>query len=174
MASKSTIGFVLLGIVAIGGFVGGQQYQSYRAIKQTPAKRAPETEQPLHLTAAEEFDLRTKCTELADKMKQEGPYGLVGNALTSEMVPHYNPETNHCYVEFEATKNFSFTYPSVPTNYRTTSIYDGQTKELLVFADQEGEKSSGTIWTAAAFSDRYVTYDRAIAEIDRLMQNNDK
>lgn len=170
----TTISFALLCIVGVGVFIGGEKYESYRADGQARAKTTPVEKQPPRITAAEEFELRTKCAELADKMKQEGPYGLVGNALISEMVPHYNPETNHCYVQFEATKNFSFTYPSVPTNYRTTSIYDGQTKELLVFADQEGEKSSGTIWTAAAFADRYVTYERAIAEVDRLMESEDR
>jgi hypothetical protein len=113
------------------------------------------------------FGLRTKCAEIGEKMAPV--YGLVGVALTSEMVSHYSPETNRCYIEFTNTKNFSFTHPSVPDNYRTTAVYDGQTKELLVFADQEGNKSHGEIWTA---DEHYVTYEQAMAEIDRLMRDD--
>jgi hypothetical protein len=98
-------------------------------------------------------------------------YGAVGVALTSDVLSHYNPDSNRCYVQFTVTKNFSCTYPKIPANYTTIAVYDGQTREMLVSAHREGEKSSGVIWTAQSFDDRYVTFDRASAEIDRLMEN---
>lgn len=123
------------------------------------------------LPASEEFNLRGKCAALADDMAPT--YGLVGVALTSQALSHYNPETNRCYVQIRVTKNFSYSYPSTPANYLSIAVYDGQTKELLVSASQKGDASSGINWTAQAFNDRYVTFDKASAEIDRLMQNRD-
>jgi hypothetical protein len=98
------------------------------------------------------FGLRTKCAEIGEKMAPV--YGLVGVALTSEMVSHYSPETNRCYIEFTNTKNFSFTHPSVPDNYRTTAVYDGQTKELLVFADQEVTSHTGRFGPLTSITSR--------------------
>ena len=100
-------------------------------------------------------------------------YGLVGVALTSEVSSHYNPETNRCYVQVTATKNFSYAYPSTPANYLSVAVYDGQTKEMLVSAFQNGENSSGIIWIAQSFNDRYVTFEKASTEIERLMHGGD-
>jgi hypothetical protein len=123
------------------------------------------------LSATEEFDLRSKCADLGDKMRPG--YGIVGAALSSDVLTHYNPDTNRCYVQFTATKNFNYKSSSVPTNYRTVGIYDGQTREMLVFADQEGDKSYGTIYTAKSTDDQYTTYDKASDEIDKLMHGGD-
>lgn len=145
---------VMLLAIALGGF-------GCRKPEKMPAA------QP-RLSATEEFNLRGKCAALGDEMT--ATYGIVGDALISDMVTHYNPETNRCYVEFTATKNFAFKYPSTPENYRTVAVYDGQTKEMLVYADQEGDKSNGIIWTRQAVNDRYTSFEKAQAEIDLLMQ----
>jgi len=130
-------------------------------------KTVPPT-QP-RVSATEEFNLRGKCAALGDTM--EPSYGRVGVALTSDMVTHYNPETNRCYVQFTATKNFGYSgSPPVADNYFTIAVYDGQTKEMLVYAQQDGDKSHGAIWTRQDFNERYTTLDKAQAETERLMQ----
>ncbi|MHB8652561.1 MAG: hypothetical protein ACYDA9_01650 [Terriglobia bacterium] len=130
-------------------------------------KAQPSSSRP-RLSATEEFNLRGKCAALADEMAPG--YGLVGAALNSEVLSHYNPETNRCYVQVTVTKNFSYTQPSIPSNYLGIAIYDGQTKEMLVYAYQVGDKSYGVIYSA---SDSNVTYDKASAEIGRLMHDRD-
>jgi hypothetical protein len=149
-----TITAVLLGICFIG------------CTKSKTEQAQPLPTRP-RLSATEEFDLRSKCAELGDKMEPD--YGVVGVALKSDMVTHYNPETNRCYVQFTATKNLSYNYPSTPENYLTTTVYDGQTKEQLVYAEQNGDKSHGMIWSRESFDERYTTFDKAQAEVDRLM-----
>jgi hypothetical protein len=125
---------------------------------------------PNGLTAPEVFDLRTKCAEIVDK--QSAALGMVGAALMSQVSPHYNPDTNRCYAEVVRTKNFSYKYGEhpVPDNYRTTAVYDAQTKQQLVFADQEGEKSRANDWTNKA--DSLVSYDQGLARINQLMQDD--
>src|SRR5271156_5638821 len=100
-----------------------------------------------NLTATELFDLRTKCAEMVEK--QSDWIGAVGIALKSDVYSHYNPDTNRCYAETVATKNFSYNYKEhpIPDNYRTTAVYDAQTKQLLVIADQEGDKSHANDFT---------------------------
>ena len=133
-------------------------------------KAQPSSSRP-RLSATEEFNLRGKCAALADEMAPG--YGLVGVALTSEVLCHYNPETNRCYVQVTVTKNISHTDPSIPSNYLSIAVYDGQTREILISASQEGETSSGQIWTAQSSNDPFVTFDKASAEIDRLMHDRD-
>jgi hypothetical protein len=154
---------VVVGLLAIVFTTGCTQPQVQEKAQPSPSRP--------RLSTTEEFNLRGKCAVLADEMAPS--YGLVGPALTSEVLSHYNPETNRCYVQVKATKNFLFTHPSTPENYLTIAVYDGQTKEMLVFADQEGDKSHGVIWTKQSFNDRYVTVDKASDEIDRLMHGGD-
>lgn len=125
-----------------------------------------------NLTATELFDLRTKCSAMVDK--QSEALGLVGIALTSTVSSHYNPDTNRCYAEVVVTKNFSFDYKEhpVPDNYRTTTVYDAQTKQQLVFADQEGEKSHANDWTNKANS--HVSYEQGMARVSQLMQDDEQ
>lgn len=126
---------------------------------------------PNGLTAPEVFSLRTKCAEMVDK--QEPLLGAVGKALTSQVWSHYNPDTNRCYAEVMVTKNFNFDYKEhpVPDNYRTTSISDAQTKNLMVLASQQqGRVSYGSDFTNQAGSN--VTYEQALARIAELMQED--
>lgn len=134
-----------------------------RSVKEAPRY-------PNGLTASEVFNLRTKCADMVDK--QSEILGAVGIALTSDVSSHYNPDANRCYAEVVVTKNFSYNYKEhpIPDNYRTSSVYDAQTKQLLVFADQEDEKSSAQDWTRK--TENFVSYDQGIARVNQLMQDD--
>lgn len=70
---------------------------------------------PNHIpTATEVFHLRSECAALGEKMKNDPPVGWFG--LASEL-SRYDPGTNRCYVELRSASS--------------TSLYDGQTGELL-------------------------------------------
>lgn len=134
---------------------------------------APKTNEVPHypngLTASEVFNLRTKCADMVDK--QSEILGEVGIALTSDVSSHYNPDTNRCYAEVVTTKNFSYNYKEhpVPDDYRTTAVYDAQTKKMLVLASQEGDKSYASDWID---NESFVSYDQWIARINQLMQDD--
>jgi hypothetical protein len=104
--------------------------------------------------------------------KQADVFGAVGIALTSDVTSHYNPDTNRCYAEAVATKNFSYNHKEhpIPDNYRTTALYDAQTKQQLIFADQEGEKSHANDFSNKAGD--FEDYDKGIARIEQLMQDD--
>jgi hypothetical protein len=135
-----------------------------------PVKERPRY--PNGLTASEVFNLRTKCVELVDKQAQV--LGMVGVALTSEVSSHYNPDTNRCYAEVVVTKNFSYNYKEhpIPDNYRSTAVYDAQTKQLLVIADQEGDKSHANDFTNKTES--FTSYDQGRARVSQLMQDDEQ
>ena len=139
-------------------------------IRSTAGKRKPRY--PNGLTASEVFNLRTKCVELVDKQAQV--LGMVGVALTSEVSSHYNPDTNRCYAEVVVTKNFSYNYKEhpIPDNYRSTAVYDAQTKQLLVIADQEGDKSHANDFTNKTES--FTSYDQGRAQVSQLMQDDEQ
>jgi glycosylphosphatidylinositol transamidase (GPIT) subunit GPI8 len=71
----------------------------------------------------------------------------------------YNPDTNRCYAEVVVTKNFSYNYREHPVSdiYRTTAVYDAQTKQILVMAVQDGDKSHANDFTNKANS--FTSYD---------------
>ena len=73
--------------------------------------------------------------------------GGVGNALSANIKSHYNPVTNHCYAEIIVTKNFNSNFPATPNDYRTTSLYDARTVDLLLHAEQQNGKQSGNDFT---------------------------
>jgi hypothetical protein len=135
-----------------------------------PVKETPRY--PNGLTASEVFNLRTKCAELVDKNAQE--FGLVGVALTSDVSSHYNPDMNRCYAEVVVTKNFSYNYKEhpIPDNYRTTTVYDAQTKQVLVHAVQDGDKSNANDFTNKA--DSFTSYDQGRARVSQLMQDDEQ
>jgi hypothetical protein len=87
-------------------------------------------------TATEVFNLRSQCAEFAMKWRSAGyPF------RTTSWVSHYAPRSNRCYIKTESS--------SVnPTNNRPktlTSLYDGQTEELLAWTSQEGESLSASL-----------------------------
>jgi hypothetical protein len=107
---------------------------------------------------------------MVDKEVKEGLIGIVGNALQADVTSHYNPETNHCYAEVYATKNFSFKYPKTPDNFLSVALYDAQTRGMLMFAGRNGEKETGTDFTQEALGSS--TYDQVLEKIDTLMKQD--
>lgn len=138
-----------------------------------PARSTVKAEQryPNGLTAVEEFDLRTKCRKLVDEGSENLDWGGVGDALTSSVYSHYNPNTNRCYAETVATKNFFYKGSDIPDNYRTAAVYDAQTRQMLIFADQEGTKSYGEDVRTTAAS-LMITRDHGEELIKQLMQDD--
>ena len=126
------------------------------------------------LTATEEFNLRGRCAEIVQK-DYLSLGGLVGAALSSEVTPHYNPETNRCYAKSYTTKNWSYSsahrdVAPIPDNYVTIGLYDAQTREMLAFASQEGDKSHGNIWSSGGQNESFTTFDKARDYIDTMME----
>lgn len=66
----------------------------------------------------------------------------MGIALTQDVVSHYDPETNRCYVQLTVTTADL----SKPQDYFGTYLYDGQTGEMLAWARNEHEKKSGMVF----------------------------
>src|ERR1035437_9685103 len=97
-----TIGWITI-IAALSSVILYQQSQKppLVPIEAKPAKTEP-VKVVRMVTASEEFRLRGECVKLAGKMSWM--VSANGRALTSEMLSHYNPETNRCYVEFIVTK----------------------------------------------------------------------
>jgi hypothetical protein len=143
-----------------------------------PSEPAPEARP--HLSAAEEFELRGKCADIVDK--KTWLYGAVGAALRSDVVGHYNADTNRCYAEVTVTKNFSYqetdrSFPAIPANYLTVSVTDAQTDQQLAIASREGDKIYGVInvgdFLAGSMSDEKDDgFGKAQTYIDSLMQED--
>ena len=90
-------------------------------------------------TATETFHLRSECAHLGQKILDGN---IVGIALTQDVVSHYDPETNRCYVQLTVTTADL----SKPQDYFGTYLYDGQTGEMLAWARNEHEKKSGMVF----------------------------
>jgi len=105
--------------------------------EQTIAARAPATSPTA--TATEVFHLRSECASLGQKILNGN---IVGVALTQDQVSHYDPQTNRCYVQLTVqTADLS-----KPGNYFSTTLYDGQTGDILAFARTEHDKKSGMVF----------------------------
>lgn len=155
-------------LLLLGGCGAAQQASQS---SQPPSGTAEERHYPNGLTPVEVFDLRTKCMKLVDEGSKDLSWGLVGNALINSTYPHYNPDTNHCYVETVATKNPFYAPSDIPNNYRTAAVYDAQTRQMLVVTDQEGARQSAQDDRPTATS-LIVTYDQGEALIKQLMQED--
>ena len=127
-------------------------------------------------SATEVFNLRTKCTELTDKLVGDSVIGVVGAALQYDVVPHYNSKTNHCYAQDTTLKNFNFvrpknaTYPEIPNNYLSIALYDVQTKEMLYYASQEGDTKTGYDYTKG--DTIYLSFEDVSKKMDELMHQD--
>ncbi len=98
--------------------------QSHRVAGAAPDD--PGVAQP---TATEIFDLRTKCSELGDKILRLNP---VDRSLSSEQNSHYDVKTNRCYVlHFVHSGSF---------DYMSEEVFDGQSRELMVSIERRGGK----------------------------------
>lgn len=135
---------ILILALALAGFIGWKLAKT-DAVTQSKADAAKPAAMPTspRPSAVEIFELRTKCEKLMGDARENYSIGFVGAALTSDVTSHYNPVTNHCYAETYVTKNFSYKYPKVPDNYISDALYDVQTGEILLYAQQEGDKHSG-------------------------------
>ena len=94
-------------------------------------------------SATELFELRSKCAALGEKILREN---VIGSALTQSEVSHYDPKTARCYVEL-TVQNADITNPTITSTY----LYDGQTKELLAFAQIEKNVRSCAVWKKVIF-----------------------
>jgi hypothetical protein len=131
-------------------------------------------------TASEVFNLRTKCAQLGQKILDDD---LHGPAVSIREVSNYNPQTNRCYVKLEASPADL----SAPMDkyYVNTSVYDGQTGELLVVAnyknlpgwggpwDEKHEQKSGTIfYEHICTAEPCIGYEAAMKEIESFMRDS--
>lgn len=90
-------------------------------------------------TATEVFHLRSECAQLGQKILEGN---VIGIKLTQDEVSHYDPKTNRCYVQLTVmTADLSR-----PATYYATTLYDGQTGEMLAWARMQNNKKSGMVF----------------------------
>jgi hypothetical protein len=160
---------VLILALALAGFIGWKLAKNDTVTKSTveAGKPAAAPASP-RLTPVQIFDLRTKCQKLTDDARATNGLGFVGAGLTSNVTSHYNPVTNHCYAEVYTRKNFNYKSPKVPDDYISDALYDAQTGEILLYAQQEGDKHSGND-NRPNTPNVLVDYSVAIESIRELM-----
>jgi hypothetical protein len=111
---------------------------------------------------------RLECAELGEKIAEENI--IVGPAVTQSQVLRYNPRTNRCYVELIVQA------ADKPTDYQHRVLYDGQTNEMLAFAEIHNGKKGGKV-----FDQQHRTtnldnagWDDASEYIDQMMAEDRK
>jgi hypothetical protein len=133
----------------------------------TQAADAPIYKPP---TAAEVFELRSKCAALGEKLIENHP---VGSALAHDQVSRYDPKTNRCYVELNVQPA---DVSKRGTDYFSRSVFDGQTSEMLVrIVNDHGKRQAYLNPNLGVFikgSDDL--YDTAIETMNRLMADDRK
>ena len=126
-------------------------------------------------TASEVFDLRSKCAALGQKIMQDN---IIGPALAQDVVTHYNPRTNRCYVKLEVYS----AYLSTPRDKLIDDLYlfDGQTNEVLARASADGSQKSAYIADGLEVTKPerptgvLANYDDALALINMYMADDRK
>jgi hypothetical protein len=120
-------------------------------------------------TATEIFHLRSECAALGKKILDEN---IVGPALYQTQISRYNPLTNRCYVELsvqcgDITKG---------CRHYSTTLYDGQTGEMLAFIRTENGQRSGMVFDRAhqTTTDANAGWDDARDYIDAMMADDRK
>ena len=135
--------------------------------KVTEAEKVVETQKnvPSQIlpTATEVFHLRNECRKLADKILYEN---IIGKVLAQEQTSFYNPKNNRCFVELDV-HTADLNLPE-EKSIRSTYLYDGQTGELLAFADNKYGKKSGM-----SFKSNHIGYDAVIEYISDTMSDED-
>jgi hypothetical protein len=118
-------------------------------------------------TATEVFHLRSECVRLGEKIVEEN---LIGSAQWMTQEFHYNPKTNRCYVRLTDTDKIK------PRENYGINLYDGQTREMLAFAQvKHGEKVgmvSGTTMRDTTEAD--AGFAEAMEFINKAMENDRK
>ena len=90
-------------------------------------------------TAAEVIQLRATCAALGQQILEGN---VIRSALYQEQFTHYSPRTNRCYVEMRIQTDDLQKHSDRVGQY----LYDGQTKELLAFAQIQDGKKSGRVF----------------------------
>ena len=90
----------------------------------------------------------------------------IGPALTQNQVSHYDPTTNRCYVELRVNMADLTKYE----DYYATSLYDGQTGELLAFV----QSKKGVKTAFLKDGPNTLDYDAAMLKIDAFMADDRK
>jgi hypothetical protein len=144
----------------------------WRESRLRPENKSGITPTFLLPTATEVFHLRSECATLGEKILEDNP---VGSALSQSQVSHYDPQTNRCYVEL--TVQTADIHTPVSDYLGRRYLYDGQTRELLAFAEiigtpSEGKKS-GMVF--AGTGERIDNgYEAACLFIDKMMADDRK
>ena len=115
------------------GVMGVLAYVSVVAAA-TGAERAP-----LLATVAEVVQLRSACDAVGQQILDGN---FVRSALYQEQFSRYSPHTNRCYVEMRVQTGDLGNRSDRFGRY----LYDGQTRELLAFAQIQNGKKSGRVY----------------------------
>jgi hypothetical protein len=115
-------------------------------------------------TASEVFALRSKCAELGDQIKDGN---VIGTNLTQDVISHYEPKTNRCYVELTVQTADT----SAPLAYLNRVLYDGQTKELLAFTRIDKTMKTGGVYVGASLTGD-TAFEEANGFITKLMEDD--
>jgi hypothetical protein len=87
----------------------------------------------------EDVQLRPACAAWAQQILERN---FVRSALYQEQFWHYNPSTNRCYVEIRVQTEGLSDHSDRFGQY----LYDGETRELLAFAQIQNGKKSGKVF----------------------------
>jgi hypothetical protein len=121
-------------------------------------EQRPRADQQLP-TATEVFRLRSACAEYGERILQEN---VIGRNLAQDVVSHYDPKSNRCYVELTVQD------AALEGTYLAMYLYDGQTKEQLAFAMKKNGKEFGTV-----FHGPQRTYEEVTDYVGTMMEDKD-
>jgi hypothetical protein len=153
----------MLGLIA-GGLLWVVVPQLFTKTSTRPVVVTPSAPVSPLPTATEVFVLRSKCSELGDKIKDAN---LIGPALTQSVVSHYEPRTNRCYVQL-TTQTANIT---AGLTYLNQGLYDGQTNQLLAFVSMEHDVRKGMVFVKTDISGD-TGFDQASEFINKMMEDD--
>lgn len=116
--------------------------------------------------AAEDIQLHSTCAAWGQQIL-EGNF--IRYALHQEQFSRYSPTTNRCYVEMRVETVDRNNQPERFGQY----LYDGQTKEMLAFAQIQNGKKSGRVFDPYHSTTSYENagWDDASEYIDTMMSD---
>jgi hypothetical protein len=85
------------------------------------------------------LELHSTCDALGQRILE---VNVVRSALYQEQFAHYSPSQNRCYVEMRVQSGDQ----DLRTDRFGRYLYDGETRELLAFAQIRGGKKSGRVY----------------------------
>jgi len=89
--------------------------------------------------AAEEVRLRSACAASGEQILASN---FIRSVVYQEQFTRYSPKTNRCYVEMRVQT----IDPDKQSDRFAQYLYDGQTKEMLAFAQIQNGKKSGKVF----------------------------